>query len=109
MLGCDALSIRERVRFDDAKTMAVQRRRQEPSHRCFIFDEQDGVRSSRHDALASSGASPISGGTPWSGNQTRNTAPPPSRSDASIRPPCAVAIARQTAKPSPTPAAFVLG
>src|SRR5580658_8529695 len=81
---------RGRVRLDDAKSHRPQQRLQDLPYGGIVLDDQDLVHGLRH-----------AGGTVGSVSSMR--VPPPGRARASISPPWARTMARQMARPSPTP------
>ena len=87
-------------RLDDAVAFGAERRAQEAPDLRLVLDDQDAWRAARHRRR---GASAGTAGGASSGSVKRNAVPPPGTRSAQILPPCSRTIARQIARPSPTP------
>ena len=97
-----------------AVALARQRGAEEPADGRLVLDDQHDRASApvarpRHGSPAAPRSQPssvrTSGGSAASGRKKRNTAPPPGRDSARIRPPWASTIPRAMASPRPGPAA----
>src|SRR3569623_40443 len=112
-------------RLDQPIALSFQRRAYELADRAFVFDQQNecGVRHARpllsssdgteslhdwttgclqdHSLPARAASAAIAGGGSPKGRLKETCSPPPARFSAQIRPPCAVTMALQMARPNP--------
>src|SRR5262249_46665746 len=104
------------LRHLHAVARTLERGAEKPAHRLLVLDDerQRGMQGFVH-AVSGAGAggacadSTSSGGTAGGsasrGSGMRNDVPPPGRFAARMSPPCAATMARQIARPKPTPGA----